>query len=152
VQNSGVTNNTLSRNDAKRTGGGEIRVQFASNNLIANNIVAGRRGSVLLNSERASGPNTINYNLYQGPGRFLWNGATFAAFDAFRAASLLDANSLFANAQLIRPAGPDLHARPTSPAVDAGDPAFVAGVNELDFDGQPRLRNGRVDIGADEVG
>jgi hypothetical protein len=156
VQDSRVVNNTLSRNDAKRTGGGELRVQFASNNLIANNIVSGRPGSVLLNSERDAGPNTVNYNLYQSPGRaasarFLWNGATFAGLDAFRAASLLDANSLFADPQLVRPGGTDLRLRPGSPAVNAGDPAFVPADGEVDIDGQPRLQGGRIDIGADEA-
>jgi hypothetical protein len=157
VQNSSVVNNTLSNNDAKRTGGGEIRVQFATNNLIANNVVAARKGSLLVNSEGIAGQNTINYNLFWsrgGPGaaRFSWNGAAFKTFDAYRAASLLDANSVFADPQLFRPAGPDLHVRPTSPAINAGDLAFIPAAGEVDFDGEPRLRNGRVDIGADELG
>ena len=156
VQDSKVVNNTLSRNDVTRTGGGEIRVQFASNNLIANNVVAGRRGSVLLNSEREAGPNTINYNLYHSPGgpgsaRFLWGGAAFVGLDRYRAGSLLDGNSLFADPQLARPNGPTLHLRPTSSAINAGDPAFVPADGEGDLDGEPRVRGGRVDIGADEV-
>ena len=58
---------------------------------------------------------------------------------------------MFADPQLLRPVGPDLHARPTSPVLNAGDPSFAPGVNDVDFDGEPRLRGGRVDIGADEV-
>jgi hypothetical protein len=157
VQNSRVVNNTLSGNDVKRTGGGEIRVQFASNNLISGNVVAGRKGSLLLNSEGIAVANTSNYNLFLSPGgpaaaRFSWNGAALTGFDAFRAASGLDANSLFADPQFFRPAGPDLHVRPTSPVLNAGDPAFAPADGETDFDGEPRLRGGRVDIGADEVG
>lgn len=44
----------------------------------------------------------------------------------------------------------DYHIRANSPCRDAGDPAFVPAANETDLDGQPRIRNGRVDIGADE--
>jgi hypothetical protein len=43
----------------------------------------------------------------------------------------------------------DLHIRPDSPARDAGDNAAVAD-GLTDMDGQPRIQDGRVDIGADE--
>src|SRR5262249_20720564 len=35
--------------------------------------------------------------------------------------------------------------------VNAGDPAYVAGIGETDIDGAPRVGGGRVDIGADEI-
>ncbi len=44
----------------------------------------------------------------------------------------------------------DYHLRPGSPCIDAGDPIYVAGPNETDMDGDPRIINGRVDIGVDE--
>ncbi len=44
----------------------------------------------------------------------------------------------------------DGHLTATSPAIDAGDPAFVAEPGETDIDGQFRVTGGRVDIGADE--
>ena len=44
----------------------------------------------------------------------------------------------------------DYHLLPGSPCIDAGDPAFVSGPNETDIDGQPRVNNGRIDIGAYE--
>ena len=37
-----------------------------------------------------------------------------------------------------------------SPAINAGDPDFVAGFFETDTDGKPRIDNKRVDIGAYE--
>ena len=154
VQNSRVTNNTVVRNDVRRTGGGELRVQFASNNVIANNVVVGRAGSVLLNSEPVAGVNASNYNLFFAPGgsgRFNFGRARFAGLDAFRAASGLELNSLFADPQLSRPTGPDLHLRPTSPALNAGDPAFAPAPGETDIDGQPRLGGARIDLGADEA-
>jgi|GEM_PF-1315561 len=60
----------------------------------------------------------------------------------------------------IDPDGPDnnpatwqdneYHIRSDSPCRDAGDPAFVPAENETDIDGQPRIIDGCVDIGADE--
>ena len=156
VQGSTFTHNTLYRNDAKKTGGGEIRVMFASNNLIANNIVSGRRGALLLNALPTAGPNTSNHNLFFSPdgptrARFAWGGPAITGFNAFRAASLQDATSVFANPLLVRPGTTDAHVRPTSPALNAGDPLFAPGIGETDIDGQPRLQGGRVDIGADEA-
>ncbi len=44
----------------------------------------------------------------------------------------------------------DYHIRADSPCRDTGDPAFVPAENETDIDGQLRIIDGRVDIGADE--
>ncbi len=46
----------------------------------------------------------------------------------------------------------DYHLLAGSPCIDAGDPNYVAGPNEMDIDGEPRVMGGRVDMGADEVG
>ncbi|MHC4462699.1 MAG: right-handed parallel beta-helix repeat-containing protein [Planctomycetota bacterium] len=37
-----------------------------------------------------------------------------------------------------------------SPCIDAGDPNYIAGPNETDLDGNPRVINGRIDMGAFE--
>ena len=44
----------------------------------------------------------------------------------------------------------DYHLLTGSPCIDAGDPDYIAGANETDIDGEPRIINDRVDIGADE--
>ncbi len=45
---------------------------------------------------------------------------------------------------------PDYHLWPDSPCIDAGDPNYVAGPNETDLDGNPRVIGGRIDMGAYE--
>ena len=44
----------------------------------------------------------------------------------------------------------DYHLLPDSPCINAGDPAYAALPNETDLDGNPRVVNGRIDIGAYE--
>ena len=38
-----------------------------------------------------------------------------------------------------------------SPCKNAGDPSFIPFAGQTDLDGQPRVVDGRVDMGADEV-
>ncbi len=67
----------------------------------------------------------------------------------------ISADPLFAD-----PAGPDndpatwadndYHLLADSPCINAGNPAYVPCVGETDVDGQPRVRYGRIDMGADE--
>ena len=45
----------------------------------------------------------------------------------------------------------DFHLLPASPCIDAGDPAYIALPNETDLDGNPRVVNGRIDMGAYEL-
>jgi parallel beta-helix repeat protein len=45
----------------------------------------------------------------------------------------------------------NFHIMPFSPCVDAGNPAASFPSDATDFDGEPRIFNGRVDIGADEM-
>ena len=44
----------------------------------------------------------------------------------------------------------DYHLLPDSPCLDAGDPDYVALPDETDLDGNPRVVNGRIDMGAYE--
>ncbi len=46
----------------------------------------------------------------------------------------------------------DVHLQWHSPCINAGDPTYAQDPNETDIDGEPRVINGRVDMGADEVG
>ena len=44
----------------------------------------------------------------------------------------------------------NLRLLPSSPCIDAGDPDYVAGPDETDLDGKPRIIGGRIDMGAYE--
>ena len=46
----------------------------------------------------------------------------------------------------------DYHLHYNSLCINAGDPCYVPDPCEVDMDGEPRIRLGRVDIGADEAG
>jgi len=46
--------------------------------------------------------------------------------------------------------GGDYHLLPDSPCINAGDPNYVAGANETDLDGKPRVIGCRIDMGAFE--
>ncbi len=45
----------------------------------------------------------------------------------------------------------DYHLLLTSPCINAGDPCYSSSAGETDIDGEPRIINGRIDIGVDEV-
>ena len=55
------------------------------------------------------------------------------------------ADPFFAN-----PENGDFHLLCNSPCINAGDPDYIVDPNEFDMDGQPRVINGRIDMGADE--
>lgn len=151
VEDSTFTNNTLYGNDTLGTGVGEFWIQYASNNTIANNLVYATR-AVLLYSEAGNTANTLHHNLWytDATPEYVWNGTLYSSLASFQAGSGEDAGSLFADPQLTDPTNGDLHLTALSPAIDAGDPAFVPGSGELDIDGSTRVSGGRVDIGADE--
>jgi len=122
LQSSMAVNNTVLRNKgegAALTGSG---VTFA-NNIVAFNINVGVQ-------VRAGTP-TIDSNLFWGNQG--GNGTT--GTDAILADPLLSPD--------------DLRLRMSSPAVDAGDDAWVL-AGDLDVNGRPRIAGDHVDVGADE--
>ncbi len=154
--NSRFLNNTCWKNDTLSAGYGELSIQFASNNVVKNNLLYCGAQNRLLSSASGAISNTLDFNLWfseagSNSAVFSVRGIDRTGFTAYRQLSLQDASSLFANPLLVAPANADFHLATNSPARDAGDPAFVAGVGEADLDGQFRVFGGRVDIGADEV-
>jgi cysteine-rich repeat protein len=156
VRDSRFTGNTCYHNDTLGAGFGELWIQYAENNVVENNLFYATAQNLLLQSDAGNTGNTIDYNLWfadagAAAGRFVWNGTEYPGFAAYRAATGQDAHSLFADPVLANPGGGDFHLSGSSPAIDAGDPAFVADPNETDLDGGARVLGPRVDIGADEA-
>ncbi len=138
---------------------GEIWVQFAEDNLIAGNLVVAGPENVLIGSfdPGSSVGNTFDHNLYfttEDPegSVFGLNGVEYLGLANWVVGSGQDSHSLGVDPQLVDPLGGDYHLLATSPAVDAGDPGFVAAAGEVDLDGEARVQDGRIDIGADEAG
>jgi len=156
VRDSFFLNNSLFANDTLGVGLGELWIQYAEDNQVRNNIFCSTAQNVLLYSDAGNVNNVLDYNLWYTDagaeaGLFLWNGTPSQGFQAYRVATGQDANSLFADPLYLDSRAADFHIGSESPAINAGDPAFVPGVGEVDLDGGQRVNGPRVDMGADEA-
>ncbi len=150
--------NTLYDNNRLPTGEGEIWIQFGSGNLVENNIVVagGPSGeNLLVVSFEGAVDTTFDYNLYDtldgNPGVLQLNGTEYIGLAAWQAGTGEDAQSLATDPALVDPDGGDFHIGTSSPAIGAGNPAFVPAVGETDLDGAIRVVGAAVDIGVDEL-
>jgi hypothetical protein len=153
-----VINNTLFADNTKGQQAGEFQIQFnATNNLFANNIVYAAKAAMLVNgyAKATTAPTAFNNNLYFTAGNTAaanWTigGKTYTGFATYRAATGLDAGSLFASPLFVSLAiPPNLNITAKSPAVGVGaNLGAVLGV--ADFAGQPRVKENAVNIGAFE--
>ena len=156
TDHSTVVNNTLYDNDTSGTGSGEFQMQWnMAGNIFANNIVyAGPRCLISTNKSQLdkSQPSvTIDHNLYYCASRAqasTWAGssATVTGFDKYVESSGNDRHSRFLDPHFVDASAHNFHLRSDSPAIDAGTTDGVP-VGELDLDGAPRVRSGKVDIG-----
>jgi cysteine-rich repeat protein len=156
VRNCAFLNNTLYHNDTLGIGFGELWIQYAEDNVVRNNVIVATAQGRLVTSDDGNVGTLLDYNLWFTPGgasaaEFMWNGTLYAGFAAYRAATGEDASSLFTDPLLVAPDAGDVHLFAGSPAINAGDPAFMPGVGEVDLDGAPRVNGPRVDVGADEA-
>ncbi len=166
LQGSGQTviqNCLLARNSAGDQGGG-VRTEPSSNLLLegctlaantATNLGGGvffsglgsMRNCLLWDNQDTGGMNQsaqifvlgiatgfISYSSVEG-----WNG------------SLMGAGNNSIDPQFVNAAGGDYHLTLMSPAVNTGDPSYQPQRGETDIDGEPRVRKGTIDRGADEA-
>jgi hypothetical protein len=155
-----VANNTLYGNDTKKTGSGEFQIQFnATHNRFVNNIAYATTQGLLINDFTASTPDpaAVDYNLYYSQvgankAKFVWQRVRYAGYENYLSGTGLDRHSPpFSDPQFLNlETPPDLDISRDSPAIDAGDPLDQSIVGTVDFAGNPRLKNGNIDLGAYE--
>ncbi|ASK31020.1 hypothetical protein CEY12_13290 [Chryseobacterium sp. T16E-39] len=160
VINCVIRNNTFFQNDTANKGVGEITMTKASNCIFENNIFYTSSKNVLMSVDPINPQtnNTFNYNCWYTPNNnqnsvmIKWKGATYTSFSAYKTATGQDANSIYANPNLVSPSStiPDLHLNAASPCINKGKPSTVISAGELDFYGSGRISNTIIDMGASE--
>jgi hypothetical protein len=152
-----VVNNTLYDNDTSATGSGELQMQWnMADNVFANNIVyAGSRCLISLNKSQVDENQpavTIDHNLYfcaSGAKASTWIGAsaaTVTGFDEYVQSTGNDVHSHFLDPHFVDAAAHNFHLQSDSSGLAAGTTDGVP-AGELDLDGSPRVKSGKVDTG-----
>jgi hypothetical protein len=154
VENSRFINNTVYNSDTLGTGyaQGQLQIQWASNNVVANNIFVASADNVLVDTLDYAGSNVNNvldYNLYYAPGgaanaEFDWGGQTYfwsnqndPSVPDFQQATGEDAHSLFGNPLFVNAGAANFHLTAASPAINRGS-SKSGWYAPVDFDGTTR--------------
>ena len=158
TENCVIVNNTLYNNFTQGDWGAELYIQFDTrNNLIKNNIIFANNARRFIESWSAvMTADVVDRNLYFAAGggsngTWIWKNVTYATFATYQAGSGNDATGFVGiDPLLVNPAAGDLHLTSGSPAINAGENLPSTQIGILDIDGNPRIVNGTVDLGADE--
>ncbi len=158
TENCVIVNNTLYNNYTLGDWGSELYVQYDTRyNVVKNNLIFANAYRRYIESwSPVMTGNTVDHNLYfaaggGSDGTWIWKGVTYNTFSAYQTASGNDALSLIGqDPLLVNPGAGDLHLSLGSPAINAGENLSSAEMGTLDIDGDPRILDGVVDIGADE--
>ncbi len=146
-----ITGCTVSGNTSTEFGGGGIRAFGTDPTVIENCILWGNiasPGPQLLLDSGFNNPAIVNVNFCDVEGGAAEVSVEINCCDSSHLTfgpGNIDADPLF-----VDPKAGDYHLAAGSPAVDAGNPDFVAAADETDLDGDPRVVGGLVDLGADE--
>ncbi|MHC4691558.1 MAG: choice-of-anchor Q domain-containing protein, partial [Planctomycetota bacterium] len=140
-----ITNCTYTGNSARYYGGGMWNNTWFGRYMpiLTNCILWDNTDSTsLYESAQIYGGGIVNYSCIQG-----WQGAlggigNFGADPCFVTPGYWDANEIWVDG--------DYHLLEDSPCINAGDPNYIAGPDETDLEGKPRILLGRIDMGAHE--
>lgn len=153
-------NNTFFKNNSLGTGIAEITVSKASNCVFEDNLVyAGPQNLLLTMLDIQPQENNIfNYNCWYTPSgnqnniTIYWVDETYHSINAYKNGTGQDSNSIYSNPALgnLTLPQPQLSLLGTSQCINHGNPVLEIGAGETDFDGNPRVVNNTIDIGARE--
>lgn len=158
VMDTKIKNNTCYNNDTDNSYNGELLISYVENAIIENNIFYTKNAdNVLIISSESASTLSLNYNIYYTPNGsedivIEIDGEEYNEFSTYQEETSQDMNSEFSDPLFVNMAESDLHLSSTSPAIDRGNPYYLATSGEIDIDGERRVFNERVDCGADEYG
>jgi hypothetical protein len=156
-------NNTFFQNNTFNAGIGEITITKASNCVFEDNLVFSNNQNVLmaLLNIAPQQDNIINYNCWFTPSGnqndiLIYEGSsTDHTFATYKSGSAFDSNSLYANPGMITallPGPTGMFLIESSNCINSGNPELTISEGETDYDGNPRISGGVVDMGAREFG
>jgi hypothetical protein len=158
AENCTITNNSCYSNGTNLGDYyGEISISYSENCTVKNNIFYADN---VYNRIWTSFPNTqpiglvMDYNLWYTTGgspTVSLPGVACSGLPDCSAQTMRETHSVFGNPNYVSIATPNLHINSGSAAINIGDPAFVLGAGETDFDGSTRVLQTRVDAGAFEL-
>lgn len=153
-----IRNNLLILNSSTgQLGGGAVYIfgtvsnpLLASNTISGNTVTSGNGGGIYVKEGTALIKNCI---LWQNQDD-LWNCAAIYS-DVTNLSTDPGTGNLSVNPAFIQTNNPDApgyyRLSSDSPCINMGDPSYIPAANETDIDGEPRITEIRIDIGADEL-
>ena len=161
VLNCMIRNNTLFQNNSANDGNGELVMSKASNCIFENNIFYTNTQNIFMYVDDISPQtgNVFNYNCWFTPSNdsnnitVNWRSTTYFTFASYKSGTSQENNSLYGNPDFYNStlAMPDLRIFNMSPCANTGNPATILSSNETSYDGNPRLLDGNIDMGAYEI-
>lgn len=160
VSNVQIVNNTLYNNDQEDDGTGEFYLSYNEGlRIVNNNISATNTSSVMLSTEDESAPSInveISYNNWydnniEGFGFFYYNAVDYNNLMEIDN-TVMDFSSNISRVPQFVGIGdePDLHLKSSSVLLGAGKEGDGLNYGSIDIDGEARIEDEGIDIGADE--
>ena len=159
VTNCYISGNTFLKNSTTDSWGSELVLQYCNQISVYNNIIYGLYQPMITEALGVTN-NEFGYNaFYNSTGmspiisKQTASGWTSVTFQQFKNNNN-DQSSFFADPLLVNAdiSTIDVHLSTSSPCIDGGSPSYIPIPGEIDLDGEARIHNGRLDIGADEFG